>query len=226
MSDVTVAHPSIARGREWTPREPSPLVDDNPVAEPTPSRRRQALATTTAGGPQGVVFAATIADPVQKKLATTATGPVQGLELEFNPLVSDPPPSLPIRKRGRPPRAPPPQPEWSDPTSTAARGGISIAQLWRLVARGLITPPSYLGPKCPRFHNETFDDDLKKLRATPQQNEAGRRAAKLAEARARARAARGIETLAGEALAIADRGTGRPGNCQGVRSSHRNPTTK
>jgi hypothetical protein len=141
-------------------REQSPLVCDAPTA--TPPRQRHTPAPTAPGVVQGIV----------------------------DPCPSDPPPLPPLRKRGRPPRAPPSRPEWSDPTTIAARGGISIAQLWRLVARGLITPPAYLGPKCPRFHNETFDNDLKRLRATPQQNEAGRRAAKLAEARARKRAER------------------------------------
>jgi hypothetical protein len=76
------------------------------------------------------------------------------------------------------------------PKPTAERGGFSQATLWRGVDEGRITPPSYVAPKTPLFHVPTFDADMVKLRAKPSECEAGRRAAKLTEARQQARARR------------------------------------
>ena len=83
----------------------------------------------------------------------------------------------------------PPSP-WVPPETAAAHIGVSIATLWRGVADGRITPPSYPSEKTPRFHLDVLDADMSRARAKPSENEAGRRAARLAEARQRARASR------------------------------------
>jgi hypothetical protein len=105
--------------------------------------------------------------------------------------MSEPPvASSPAAPRRHPPREKLPLSEYGGPEATAARGDFSLPTLWRAVDQGHITPPSYPTPKTPRFHFPTFDADMVRLRAKPSANEAGRRAAKLAEARKRARDAR------------------------------------
>ncbi len=108
-----------------------------------------------------------------------------------------PPPTAP-RKRGRPPRdmSPLPPSPWVKPKIGAAHVGVSIATLWRGVSNGTITPPSYPAPKTPRFNLSVLDADMERTRAKPSETEAGRRAARLAEARQRARAARTSNTTA------------------------------
>jgi hypothetical protein len=94
-------------------------------------------------------------------------------------------------KRGRPPRELPPPTRWVPPELAAAHLGVSIVTLWRGVADGRLTPPSYPSEKSPRFNLDTLDADMTRTRAKPSEHEAGRRAARLAEARRRAREARG-----------------------------------
>ena len=69
---------------------------------------------------------------------------------------------------------------------------VSVATLWRGVADGRISPPAYPSEKTPRFHLDVLDADMSRARAKPSENEAGRRAARLAEARQRARASRAV----------------------------------
>jgi hypothetical protein len=83
----------------------------------------------------------------------------------------------------------PPSP-WVSPEIAAAHIAVSIATLWRGVADGRITPPSYPSEKAPRFNLDVLDADMSRARAKPSENEAGRRAARLTEARQRARTAR------------------------------------
>jgi hypothetical protein len=106
--------------------------------------------------------------------------------------MSDPtsanPPAAP-RRRGRPPRdiSPLPPPRWVTAEAAAARLCISVATLWRGVDDGRITPPSYPSEKTPRFNLDVLDADMERARAKPSECEAGRRAARLTEARQRAR---------------------------------------
>jgi hypothetical protein len=112
--------------------------------------------------------------------------------LVYDPPIADPPPA-PARKRGRPPRPPSSDaatPKWLTPEQAAAHIGVSVASLWRGVKSGNLSAPSYVSLKCPRFHIDTLDADLGRLRARPSENTAGQRAARLRAARARARAAR------------------------------------
>jgi hypothetical protein len=76
------------------------------------------------------------------------------------------------------------------PKHAAAHAGVSLPTLWRGVADGRITPPSYPSEKTPRFNLDVLDADMVRLRAKPAENAAGVRAARLTEARAKARAAR------------------------------------
>jgi hypothetical protein len=76
------------------------------------------------------------------------------------------------------------------PEIAAAHVGVSTMTLWRGVADGRITPPSYPSEKSPRFNLDIIDADMARTRAKPSEHEAGRRAARLAEARRRAREAR------------------------------------
>jgi hypothetical protein len=85
-----------------------------------------------------------------------------------------------------------PSSRWIIPEVAAAHLGVSVATLWRAVAAGRISPPSYPSEKSPRFNTETLDADMARIRAKPSENEAGRRAALLAEARQRARASRSV----------------------------------
>lgn len=96
------------------------------------------------------------------------------------------------RGPGRPPNAetPLPSPAYLRPDAATAYIGCTVATLWNGVRSGRITPPAYPSEKSPRFHIATLDADTERARARPSENEAGRRAAKLAEARARARALR------------------------------------
>jgi hypothetical protein len=101
-------------------------------------------------------------------------------------------PRVAPRRRGRPSRdlSPLPPSPWVGPEIAAARIGVSIATLWRGVSDGRISPPSYPSEKTPRFNIEVLDADMSRARAKPSENEAGRRAARLVEARQRARASR------------------------------------
>jgi hypothetical protein len=103
------------------------------------------------------------------------------------------PPQEPIkRRRGRPRRqrtSLPPR-RWATPEEAAAHLGVHVMTLWRGVNDGRITPPSYPSEKSPRFDLDILDADMVRTRAKPSEHEAGRRAAKLAEARRRAREAR------------------------------------
>jgi hypothetical protein len=83
----------------------------------------------------------------------------------------------------------PPSP-WVTPEIAAAHLNIGVATLWRGVAGGRFTPPAYPSQKTPRFHLDVLDADMARARAKPSENEAGRRAARLTEARQRARASR------------------------------------
>src|SRR5215469_12371497 len=83
-----------------------------------------------------------------------------------------------------------PPSRWVPPEPAAAHIGVSVASLWRGVADGRITPPSYPSEKSPRFNLDIIDADMARTRAKPSEHEAGRRAAKLAEARRLAREAR------------------------------------
>jgi len=80
-----------------------------------------------------------------------------------------------------------PEPQWVPPDLAAEHIGVSTAALWKGVAAGTITPPAYPTPKNPRFHLPTLDKDMEQARAMPADHEAGRRAAKLTEARQHAR---------------------------------------
>ena len=96
------------------------------------------------------------------------------------------------RRRGRPPRdmSPLPPSRWVPPELAAAHINVSVATLWRGVADGRITPPSYPSEKAPRFNLDIIDADMARVRSKPAENAAGVRAARLTEARAKARAAR------------------------------------
>jgi hypothetical protein len=111
--------------------------------------------------------------------------------------ISTSPPAEP-RRRGRPPREylPLPASPWVPPESAAAHLGISVATLWRGVADGRFTPPSYPSQKAPRFNLNVLDADMEVIRAVPRDSEAGRRAARLTEARRRKRAARSEQLAA------------------------------
>jgi hypothetical protein len=98
------------------------------------------------------------------------------------------------KTRGRPKgatSAPPvlPPSRWVSPEGAATYLGISIATLWRGVAIENLTSPSYPTPKAPRFHLDILDADMARLRELPSVGEAGRRAARLTEAREKARQA-------------------------------------
>ena len=95
-----------------------------------------------------------------------------------------------IHKRGRPPLVRDSAAVYAPPKATAERGGFSIATLYRGVAQGIITPPSYPTPKTPIFHLPTFDRDMERARAMPSEHEGGCRADRLTEARQQARAKR------------------------------------
>jgi hypothetical protein len=73
------------------------------------------------------------------------------------------------------------------PEDGAAHIHVSLATLWRGVGVGRITPPSYPTPKTPRFNLDVLDADMERTRMLPSVGEAGRRAARLAEARKKAR---------------------------------------
>src|SRR5215472_5791667 len=96
------------------------------------------------------------------------------------------------RRRGRPPRdiSPLPPTRWVTAEVAAGHIGVSLATLWRSVADGRITAPSYPSEKAPRFHIDQLEADMARARAKPADSAAGRRAARLTEARQRARAAR------------------------------------
>ena len=97
-----------------------------------------------------------------------------------------------IRQPGRRPKSAQALPAavWVGPDIAAAHIGLSLPGLWRGVAAGRITPPSYPTEKSPRFHLPTLDADMERARALPTEHEAGRRAARLAEARRQKREAR------------------------------------
>jgi hypothetical protein len=99
-------------------------------------------------------------------------------------------------KRGRPPltRDALPPSSWVPPAVAANHIGTSQASLWRGVSSGRITAPSYPSEKSPRFNLRTLDSDMERARAKPSEGEAGRRAAKLTEARQQARAKRADDT--------------------------------
>jgi hypothetical protein len=83
-----------------------------------------------------------------------------------------------------------PPSRWVIAEFAAAHLGVSVATLWRGVGDGRISPPSYPAEKSPRFNLDVLDADMARTRSRPSENEAGRRAARLAEARQRARASR------------------------------------
>jgi hypothetical protein len=86
--------------------------------------------------------------------------------------------------------SPLPPSRWVPPELAAAHINVSVATLWRGVADGRITPPSYPSEKAPRFNLDIIDADMARVRSKPAENAAGVRAARLTEARAKARAAR------------------------------------
>jgi excisionase family DNA binding protein len=117
--------------------------------------------------------------------------------------MSDPintPPAAP-RLRGRPPheRPLPPASQWLTAEAAAAYLNVSAATLWRAISDGRLPPPAYPGVKSPRFRVCDLDAATVRIQARPSQTAAGRQAARLAEARKQARAARSIQQQRTEA---------------------------